>query len=212
MLADWHGTSAPCGLLRVSERAVAQALPPWRRQEWTAGRLTAHAALLLAFGYRPGDEGLLADAFGAPIIPQQARPEIALSLSHSADLTACATTDGTTAVGIDVEHIDRRTTELTPRITASRTRIRDPLLATMLWACKESAMKACRTGPFGMRDYRVALDHEARRAVVESPGCSRQVWIDHPTATGAVVATAVNSIPRPSLTMVTGDDVIALLT
>ncbi|WP_024805621.1 4'-phosphopantetheinyl transferase superfamily protein [Nocardia sp. BMG51109] len=210
VVVDWRDTPAvPCDLLNPAEQRVAQGFPAWRRREWTAGRLTAHTALLLAFGYRAHEVNILADLSGAPAT---GLPRCAISLSHSDSLSVGVATDESASIGIDIEHVDRRITALTPRITVPSTVIRDPLHATALWACKEAAIKVCRTGPFRMREYSVSFHDDGARVVVQGRSAPLRASIRHFPGLRALMATAAAAPGlEPALMCFDGTGAIRLL-
>ena len=147
--------------LNASEAACLNALRfPKRRADWRLGRWTAKRALSV-YLKAPGDPQSLADieiraaASGAPeafVGGQIASASI--SLSHSNGIALCAIAPLGTALGCDLELIEPRseafvTDYFTDHEQAWVTRASAsdrPLLATLLWSAKESALKALHEG------------------------------------------------------------------
>ncbi|MCZ7415186.1 4'-phosphopantetheinyl transferase family protein [Streptomyces sp. WMMC897] len=172
----WAGRAAPEELLGPRERARAAELTGPRRAEWVRTRLTAKAAVLWATGGHgaqipPGPDGA-PRLLGAP-------RGTALSLTHTGELAACAVSRGGPAdrVGVDVEPVDARNDVLLARLLAPGERpdaATGPLphtgppglLATVLVACKEAALKACRRPSPALRDYELRAGADGRLRVL----------------------------------------------
>lgn len=114
-----------------------------RRRDWLRGRWTAHQLL------PEGVEVLAADD-GAPEVWRGAeRVAISLSISHSGPLAFCGTAAAPTALGVDVERVrPRRPAFARTWFTEAEQAAAgaDPERVTAVWAAKEAALKAVRTG------------------------------------------------------------------
>lgn len=126
------------------ERAVADGFrAPNRRRDWLRGRWTARQLL-------PDGVEILAAADGAPEVwrgPE--RLAVSLSISHSGPLAFCGATDAGVALGVDVERVRERTLSFVRTwFTAAEQAAAgtDPVRVTAVWAVKEAALKAVRTG------------------------------------------------------------------
>jgi 4'-phosphopantetheinyl transferase len=131
-----------------------------RRNDWRLGRWTAKLALA-AYLNLPADSQALAEIVirpapsGAPEVFLAGKPaDVAISLSHSAGIAICAVTVSGVALGCDLEVIEPRsndflvdyfTAEEQALVTQAHESDR-PLLVTLLWSGKESALKALREG------------------------------------------------------------------
>ncbi len=142
-----------------------------RRTDWRLGRWTAKRALALCLDL-PCDFLALANieiraaASGAPeaFLFDQAAP-VAVSLSHSAGTALCAVAVSGADIGCDLEMIEPRSNAfIADYLTAceqalvERTLMEQrPLLVTLLWSAKESALKALHAG---LRLDTISLDVE----------------------------------------------------
>ena len=131
-----------------------------RRNDWRLGRWTAKRALAACLNL-PCDLLALANieiraaASGAPeaFLFNQTAP-VTISLSHRAGIAMCAVALAGPGIGCDLEVIEPRSNAfiadyLTVREQAlvERTLLEDrPLLVTLLWSAKESALKALHIG------------------------------------------------------------------
>ncbi|WP_197364535.1 4'-phosphopantetheinyl transferase family protein, partial [Streptomyces clavuligerus] len=156
--ADWTGRQPPTALLGPWERRHAEALPPRRRRQFTAGRLTARAALGLAHGTAPPPLDIPADGNGAPYpVPWTGR---ALSISHTGTWAASAIGPPGALVGVDIERADACDPALLRRVFApGEAPPPSARTATAHWARKEAALKAHRGTPPTLGHYRVDGDH-----------------------------------------------------
>jgi 4'-phosphopantetheinyl transferase len=144
------------------EQAVCARLHvPKRRQDWRLGRWTAKQAIRTWLYDRelrdlePVRIQVVAADDGAPEVLLDGLPAaMVLSLSHSAGLALAAVTLPPLRLGCDVECVEERSDSFiddcfTPaealRVRAAPGGVR-PLLATMVWSAKESALKALRQG------------------------------------------------------------------
>jgi 4'-phosphopantetheinyl transferase EntD len=164
---DWRMHEVPDCLLSPREGAHARRLDGPRRREWVRGRLTARAAIVWAGG-SPGTE-LLPDAAGVPVaVAAGTTHPVAVSLSHTRELVACAVLAGApAAVGVDIEPVDRRNDVLLRRILAAGDwdvvrRIPAEVRSSVVVSAKESALKAHRGHSLSLRDYRLARREDGR--------------------------------------------------
>jgi hypothetical protein len=208
-LADWCGVDAPIDLLGPAERTIARRFPLWRRREWIIGRLTAHAAAATT-GLRPAGAQILTDPTGAPRLVGLWR-KCRLSISHTGQLVACLVTDEAAAPGVDVERIDVANIPLLPRITVGREHTTDAKHATTMWACKEAAIKACRRGPFCMRNYHVRLDCSPIVITTTGSEMGLSAWIFNRPERHVVLATVGRGLPRPHPVELAGGHVVSIL-
>jgi len=172
LTVDWTGAEARLDLLGRREQLVAQELPPWRRREWTFGRLTCHTAFLVGRDAAAMKYEVLSEPDGAPVAYQPdrsgrvlSRSSWSLSLSHTESFAVCALTSQPMPVGVDVERVDERNAPLLRRILAAGEERPPDHLASLLFACKEAAFKACRGAPSRLADYQVRL-HSGQPAMI----------------------------------------------
>jgi 4'-phosphopantetheinyl transferase EntD len=211
MVTDWRSAVPNEALLGEREQAFASGLPPWRRREWTAARLTARAALLRVWGRLPATLEILAASDGAPEITAPGRRPTALSLSHTGPLCACTVVEGDLPVGVDIEVVDDRNIALLPRIIGPDEPAVCSADATLLWACKEAALKACRLASARMADYQVRLACD--RITVSTPHHSAPGLRAWPTwIPRAVLVSAGVNLARPRVLAFEGTTVLTLLT
>ncbi|HEX4783965.1 MAG TPA: 4'-phosphopantetheinyl transferase superfamily protein [Candidatus Sulfotelmatobacter sp.] len=133
---------------------------PKRRADWRLGRWTAKRAVA-SFLALPGDRPALANIeirpapSGAPEVFLHDQPaSVAISLSHSSGVALCAVAAPGLSFGCDLEKIESRDDAFiadyfTPeeKSLIARSAIADrPLLLTLLWSAKESALKAMHAG------------------------------------------------------------------
>jgi 4'-phosphopantetheinyl transferase EntD len=143
--------------LSDAERAILAGFTvPKRRSDYRLGRWAARRALFEVTGGE-GAFSILADASGAPRVLLGGTPaDVAISLSHSGKLGACAavmTRGAAVELGCDVETIEPRSeafvtdffTEAERELIDRAGRDRD-VVATLLWSAKESALKATGAG------------------------------------------------------------------
>ena len=147
--------------LSAKERAFAGRMHfEKRRQDWRLGRWTAKQAMLHYLSLPSGHDQasrleILAAADGAPEAFLDGIPApAALSISHSAGIAFCAVAATGLALGCDLEEIRPRednfaadyfTNEELRLLEQAASRDR-PLLITLIWSAKESALKALRHG------------------------------------------------------------------
>jgi hypothetical protein len=196
----WAGYPPPPHLLAPAERRHAQGLPAWRARQWTTGRLTARAALLLYLRDLPADLEILPGPDGAPALGGTAldpQTRHVLSIAHCDEWAACACGPADHALGVDVEEAGACDDALLARVSGPGETFPGPAMATHGWARKEAAFKACRGVPPVLTCYRLA----GSGRVVAPGGAARA---DRALATwsaslaGAVLAVA-STDPRPPL-------------
>lgn len=136
---------------------------PKRRTDWRLGRWTAKRALAARL-HLPADLPALANIeirtapSGAPeaflLNLLKPRAPVTISLSHSAGAAICAVALSATSLGCDLEMVEPRiATFAADYFTANEQTLVEqtcvqerPLLVTLLWSAKESALKALNTG------------------------------------------------------------------
>jgi hypothetical protein len=193
----WAGRLPPPHLLAPGERRHADGLPAWRGRQWSTGRLTARAALLMYLGDVPADLEILPGPDGAPEPAGKDLVPHVLSISHCDDWAACACGPATRALGVDVEQAGACDDALLARVSGPGEPPPGRATATHGWARKEAAFKACRGSPPVLARYRLA----GSARVVASGDAARP---DRALATwsaslpGAVLAVA-GTDPRPPL-------------
>lgn len=144
--------------LSVAEADVLQGMrfpkrqADWRLGRWTAKRILAtylqHQGALSEIEVRPNESG-------APQVFLANQPvQVSISLSHAAGAAVCAAAPVGTALGCDLEYIEPRseafladyfTAEEQVRVAGAAAEDR-PLISTLLWSAKESALKALGVG------------------------------------------------------------------
>ena len=131
-----------------------------RRTDWRLGRWTAKRALAACLQL-PADLPALANieiraaSSGAPeVFLRNQRAPVTISLSHRAGAAICAVALSATSLGCDLETVEPRiATFAADYFTANEQTLVEqtcaqvrPLLVTLLWSAKESALKALNTG------------------------------------------------------------------
>jgi 4'-phosphopantetheinyl transferase len=210
VIGAWDRAPVPDHLLGRRERAIARTFPPWRRDEWVRGRLTAHAALLLSGVPAPDGVQILRATDGAPA-PAPEPDGWRISLSHTAGLVACAVDRGGGPVGVDVEHPHPGNERLRTRITGPADRVPGDLDATVLFSCKEAALKAYRAPLPGLAGYpvRAGTGGRLRVGVVGAdPASYRTAW---PTRVCGAVAVTVTAGAPPDVVIVDRDAILRVL-
>ncbi len=138
------------------ERAHAESLRfPKRLQDWKLGRWTAKLALRRYLEVPSDDLEIRSSRDGAPDAYLCGQPApISLSISHSRGVALAAVGEPGLALGCDLEFVEARTVEfITDYLTEAEVRLalsappdRQPLLCTLIWSAKESALKSLRDG------------------------------------------------------------------
>jgi 4'-phosphopantetheinyl transferase len=147
-----------------------------RRADWLLGRWTAKLAVAFYLNL-PVDIQSLANVeiraatSGAPEVYLSSRPApVSISLSHCAGTALCAVAAADTNLGCDLELAEARSSAfVTDYFTAEEQSViaraptaEQPLLITVLWSAKESALKAMHTGlRLDTRSVRVSLSNPA---------------------------------------------------
>jgi phosphopantetheinyl transferase len=143
-------------LHRAEHEQYAELGHPGRRREWLGARACLKQ-LLLDHGCisEPTHCAIEKDLKGRPSLAFDAETAVGAisdcSLAHKSRFAcACASSDAKTRVGVDIEKVSRRLTELSdafvnPRDTAASTRSDEERL-TVLWALKEACAKAVGEG------------------------------------------------------------------
>lgn len=216
---DWAGRQAPEELLGAREHAYAVRLTGPRRAEWVRTRLTAKFAVHWATGDRGAQ--IVPDPDGAPRILDAPRAA-AVSLAHTGEFAACAVTRAGPAhrLGVDVEPVDARNDILLPRLLGPDELpclgpLPEPLppglIATVLVACKEAALKAYRRSSPALRDYRLHRGADGRLRVLAegSPHGALRVWWS--CRAGRVTAVCGTGRRPPVRRAVPADRVLAML-
>ena len=177
---DWHQVPLELDWLTADERARLDGFRfEKRRRDWLLGRWTAKVAVLAIAGLPRRDIARVEIASapdGAPLpMLDGERYGTQLSLSHSNDRAFSAVSQGTAALGCDIELVEPRsarfietffTASEAERVVAADPRFRD-LLVTMIWSAKESTLKALRTG----------LQADTRSVeVIDDGNCSGAGW------------------------------------
>jgi 4'-phosphopantetheinyl transferase EntD len=144
------------GWLTPEEAARAASLRfPGRRADWRLGRWVAKIAVLEALGRQdPRSVEIRAAEDGAPEVFLEGRPApVSLSLSHRDGVAAAAVAGTAVRLGLDVEVVEPRTDRFVRDYLTDRERaavLADPaardLCTALVWATKEAALKATRTG------------------------------------------------------------------
>lgn len=160
-------------------RCLAAMRFPRRRSSWRLGRWTAKAALCTPLHQGGRAAALTAVQIlpapdGAPVAWVEGAPApVSISLSHRNEIGFCVVASAAVAVGCDVERIEAReegffrdyfTAGEAARVEQSPPAGR-PLLETLIWSAKESALKALREG----------LRRDTRSVVVEF-GPHGELW------------------------------------
>lgn len=159
---------------RVNEFQFAK-----RRADWLLGRWTAKLAVVshlrLCCDYATlRNVEIIATPPGAPEVMLSGKLlDIAISLSHSNDMAACALTSSGRTLGCDLEQVEPRSDAfITDYFTGDEqalVRSSSPeccwRLVALLWSAKESALKALRAGlRLDTRTVRVTLEADELKA------------------------------------------------
>ncbi|MEV5340333.1 4'-phosphopantetheinyl transferase superfamily protein [Streptomyces sp. NPDC052676] len=193
--ADLH--QAPAPPLSPAEQRVLHGLPAWRRTEWVAGRLLAKRLVGEAVAVPASDVEILPRADGSPhvVVGGGAMPAVHVSISHTARHVAAALapepvgvdlceTDAAAAVRRAADHVlspEERSligTDAGAVSPEERSLIGTDAGAAAVWALKEAAVKADRSGLFGSAPRRIVilglrpavLDGRRRAMVWQAPG------------------------------------------
>jgi 4'-phosphopantetheinyl transferase len=147
--------------LSGTELATLSALRfPKRRADWRLGRWTAKCAvaatLQLANDHPALREIIIrAAATGAPEVEIVSSDHaVTISISHREGLALCAVAQGKVALGCDLEIIEPKSaaffvdyfTREEQELVTNSTEATRPMLASLIWSAKESALKALHIG------------------------------------------------------------------
>ncbi len=131
-----------------------------RRTDWRLGRWTAKCAVAASFKL-PGDRLSLKEieiypaSTGQPEVALHDRTErVTISISHRGGVGFCAVALGDVKLGCDLEMIEPRSdafisdyfTKSEQQLIAQASCADRPLLASLVWSAKESALKALHVG------------------------------------------------------------------
>jgi 4'-phosphopantetheinyl transferase len=162
-------------LLPEERRTLAGLRLPKRRADWRAGRWVAKHAVGTAVGVHASHIEIRAAGDGAPEAwLGGARLPVSVSISHRAGRAASVVADPETPVGCDLELIEPRDpafvtewfTDSERAWVARAAPATSDLLVTVIWSCKESALKVVRAG----------LRRETRSVLISDTGTSRGRW------------------------------------
>jgi 4'-phosphopantetheinyl transferase EntD len=203
----WRGMDPPERLLHALERRYAAALPRWRRRQWVAGRLTARVSLRLAAGTPLAGVMIMPGPDGAPTVLGGEDRE--LSLSHTTQWAASACGPAGLRFGIDIETPGACDQALLARVSGPGETPVAPGAATVGWARKEAAFKACRGSPSLLRDFRLTGDSLVTPVYDGTAGRVLRTWWTH--LNGAVLAVASDHPVPPPLTVLDAHDAVTIL-
>jgi len=131
-----------------------------RRTDWRLGRWTAKCAVAIYLDIPRHSQGLSRieirpAASGMPAVFVANQPVYAtISLSHSGGAAMCAVAPAGTAIGCDLELVEERSssflsdffTKEEQELVARSSPTDRPMLVTLMWSAKESALKALGAG------------------------------------------------------------------
>jgi 4'-phosphopantetheinyl transferase len=155
---------------------------PKRRSDWRLGRWTAKHAIAAYLNLSCARDALVAiEIRKAPSGAPEAFLEgesagVGISISHRADLAACAVAPSGVMLGCDVELVEPRTPAFiadyfTPKeqaMIASAEVSECDRLAILLWSAKESALKALEVGlRFDTRSVEVSFSESTPATAVD---------------------------------------------
>lgn len=141
--------------LILSKLRFAKRHTDWRLSRWTAKRLLATRLHLPTHLSGLANVEILAASSGAPeVFLFNQRTDVTISLSHRAGQAIAAVALGKTALGCDLEVVEPRSAAFvsdyfTPdeqTLIEKACPEKQPLLITLCWSAKESALKAMREG------------------------------------------------------------------
>lgn len=152
-----------------------------RREDWRLGRWTAKQAVSLYLGREDSFVALSqleihAAADGAPeVFIAGHRAPVSLSISHSKGRGFCAVGDSASAVGCDLEWIEPHEENFIADYSVAEEialveqapAVERPMVITLIWCAKESALKSLRQG----------LRRDTRSVVASIPPASdKEAW------------------------------------
>jgi 4'-phosphopantetheinyl transferase len=149
---DWLSEAE---LACFSRLRIAKRRADWRLGRWTAKRGFAQV-LDLPFSHSAlSSITITATASGAPTVTIACRLQpVTISVSHRNGRAVCALALGSIALGCDIEVVEAKSaafvadyfTSEEQDLIARSTQDLHPLLASLLWSAKESALKALQVG------------------------------------------------------------------
>jgi 4'-phosphopantetheinyl transferase len=126
-----------------------------RLQDWKLGRWTSKLAITRYLQAKPAELDIRISRDGAPepLLAGQPAP-ISLSISHSHGVALAAVGEPGLALGCDLEFVEAHTVEFVVdyftdtevALMNSAPREAQPLICTLIWSAKESALKSLRDG------------------------------------------------------------------
>ncbi len=152
-----------------------------RRNDWILGRWTAKSALrsFLILSGRPApaypEIEIRSAPDGAPESFLSGTPApVSLALSHSGEQGFCAVAAAGIALGCDIETVQSRDAAFVRdylcdeelALVSSTAGDRQPLVTTLIWSAKESALKCLREG----------LRRDTRSVLISLPGIEVSGW------------------------------------
>lgn len=162
-------------LLAEERRTLAGLRLPKRREDWRAGRWVAKHAVGAALEVNASQVEIRAAGDGGPDAwLRGARLPVSVSISHRAGHAASVVADPAAPVGCDLELIEPRdpafitdwfTDPERAWVAAAAPAAHDELV-TVIWSCKESALKAVRSG----------LRRDPRSMAISDTGASHGSW------------------------------------
>jgi len=141
--------------LRLTGMRFAKRRADWRLGRWTAKRALAACLHLSADLAALANIEIRTASSGAPeVFFLNQKALLTISLSHRAGTAMCSVALGATRLGCDLETVEPRIATfaadyftLNEQALVERTILQDrPLLVTLLWSAKESALKALNVG------------------------------------------------------------------
>ena len=126
-----------------------------RLQDWKLGRWTSKAAITRYLQVRPTDLDIRISRDGAPEPRLAGQPApISLSISHSRGVALAAVGEPSLALGCDLEFVEAHTVEFVAdyftdaevALVNSAPPEAQPMICTLIWSAKESALKSLRDG------------------------------------------------------------------
>ena len=201
LLVDWTGHAVSTADLGRAEQSLAQRLPPWRRREFTRGRLTARAAIAHSSDRWPhaAQTEILRAADGAPCITAKSGGSlrVRVSITHSDPWAAAAVGPAGYPLGVDVEPCDDRNAALVHRLCTAHDRIPAGTDPTLVTACKEAGFKACRGKPDHLRGYAVRVHAPDDITIRPSHGRPECLYASVTWHRGLVLVTVTATRQRP---------------
>ncbi len=136
--------------LRISRRKV-----DWRLGRWTAKKLLLPTLNKSHIIKDPSEIEIIAAEDSAPEVFIYKKPApVTISISHSGEIGFCAVNINNSPVGCDLEFVDSRSDSFISDYFTVReqewmnqvSKGERPLVSTLIWSAKESALKALRMG------------------------------------------------------------------